>query len=117
MLTDLNKSIFIAVASGFLGSISQSALEYFFQVKIDNQIKNIKQEITIGLSTSIWSGIVFGVSAFTLANWDNNMSVAKLNRWSIALCLAFPFSVIFNRIVPLHLLWIHIFSKTNRTNN
>lgn len=117
MITDLNRSIIIAVASGFIGSLSQSALEYFFQVKIDKQIKNLKQEITIGLLTSIWSGIVFGISAFTLAHWDSNMSAAKLNRWSIAVSLSFPFSVIFKRIVPLHLVWSHIFSRTNKTNN
>lgn len=117
MITDLNTSILIAVTSGFIGSLSQSALEYFFQVKIDKKIKNIKQEITIGLLTSIWSGIVFGVMAFTLAHWDTTMSAAKLNRWSIAVSFSLPLSVIFNRIVLLPLLRSPIFSRKNKTNN
>ncbi|MGK7952654.1 MAG: hypothetical protein AB4368_28655 [Xenococcaceae cyanobacterium] len=117
MLTDLDRSIIIAVASGFIGSLSQSALEYFFYVKIDKQIKNIKQEISISLLTSIWTGIVFGISAFTLANWDTTMSVAKLNRWSIFVPLSLPLSVIINRILPLHSIFLYIFRKKNKTNN
>ena len=117
MLTELNRSIVIAILSGFIGGFSQIVLEYFFRVKIDKQIRSFKQEIGIGLLTGIWAGIIFGIVTFTLAKWDTTMTTAKLNRFAIFVPLSFPLSVILNRILPLHSIFLSIFSIKNKTNN
>ena len=61
MLTELDRSVFIAISSGFIGGFSQAVLDYFLSVKIDKQIKSFKLAIGGGLLLGVSIGIILGV--------------------------------------------------------
>lgn len=42
MLTELDRSVIIAVSCGFVGGLSQAFLDYCLSVKIDGQIRSFK---------------------------------------------------------------------------
>ena len=111
MLTELDRSVIIAISCGFIGGLSQSVLDDFFSLKIDKQIKSLEIIIKKSLLSGFGAGIILGVVTFALASWDSTMSIAKLNRFSIFVPLAFPLSVILNRFL------IYIFCKRKQVNN
>ena len=117
MLTELDRSVIIAISCGFIGGLSQSVLEDVFSTKIDKQIKSLEIIIKKSLSSGFGAGIIMGIVTFALASWDSNMSIAELNRFSIFVPLAFPLSVILNRILPLHSILLSILDRKNKTNN
>ena len=53
MLTELDRSIILAISSGFSGGLSQSVLDDFFSLKIDGQIRSVKLMLGIGLLTGL----------------------------------------------------------------
>ena len=117
MLTELDRSVFIGIVSGFTGGFSQSFLDDFFSLKIDKKIISRRIIISKSLLLGFFAGIIFGMATFTLANWDTNMSIVQLNRWSIFVTISLPLSVILNRILPLHSIFLHLFSRKNKINN
>lgn len=118
MLTELSRSIFLAIVSGFICGLSQSVLENIFRVKIDGQTrKSIKLTLMIGLLTGLCTGIFCGLMTFTLAHWSNTITSTNLNRFAIFVPLSFPLSVITARILPLHLIFPYVFSRNNKANN
>lgn len=56
MLTELDRSVIIAVSCGFVGGLSQAFLDYFLSIKLDKQIRSFKDSIALGL--------FFGVCVF-----------------------------------------------------
>ena len=108
MLTELDRSIIIAIASGFIGGLSQSVLDDFFSLKIDKQIKSLEIIIKKSSLSGFGAGIILGVMTFALASWDSTMSIAELNRFSIFVPIAFPLSVILNRFL------IYVFAKKHK---
>ena len=117
MLTELDRSVILAIASGFIGGLSQAVLEDIFSLKIDKKIISRRWIITKSLFLGFCAGITFGVATFALASWDSTMSISDLNRFSIFVPLALPLSVILKRILPLHSILLSILRRKNKTNN
>ncbi|MGK7952655.1 MAG: hypothetical protein AB4368_28660 [Xenococcaceae cyanobacterium] len=94
MLTELDRSVIIAVSCGFVGGLSQAILDYFLSIKLDKQIRSFKDSIAIGSFFGICMGIIMGVMTSVEFSWDINISLTEINRDNILmgfLLLLIPF--------------------------
>ena len=99
MLTELDKSILLATAAGFMSGLFQSSLEHILQIKVDKKTITFNKIINRCLFSGFASAILFGVMIFALAAWDTTMSTPELNRYSIALAVGLGFTPIFNKFL------------------
>ena len=61
MLTELDRSVIIAISCGFICGLSQSVLEDVCSANIDKQIKSLEIIIKKSLSSGFGTGIIMGV--------------------------------------------------------
>ena len=99
MLTELDKSILLAIAVGFCSGLFQSSLENILQVEIDKKMVSFNKAIGKCLLSGFAWAIIFGAMIFALAAWDTTMSTPELNRYSIALAIGWGFTPIFNKFL------------------
>lgn len=98
MLTELDRSVIIAISCGFVGGLSQAVLDYFLSVKIDKQIRSFKDSIAIGSFFGICMGIILGVMTSVEFSWDINISLAEINKYNILIAFILLLNPIFNRL-------------------
>ena len=111
MLTELDRSVIIAIASGFTGGFSQAVLDYFLCVKIDKQIRSFKDSIPIGLFFGVCMGIILGVITSVQFSWDITTSLAEIDKYNILIGFVLLLNPIFNR------LFLSLFRKQSPNNN
>ena len=111
MLTELDRSVFIAISCGFIGGFSQSVLDYFLSIKIDKQIRSFKDSIPIGLFFGVCMGIILGVITSVQFSWDITTSLAEINRYNILIGFVLLLNPLFNR------LFVKLFQKKESNNS
>lgn len=98
-MTELEKIFIFAFTSGFISGLFSTVLGYFLSVKIDKQIRSIKNSIAIGLFSGIWMGIVFALITSMELSGDINISLAEINRDNILMGFLFPLFPLLNRLI------------------
>ena len=98
MLTEIDRSVIIAISCGFVGGLSQAILDYFLSVEIDKQIRSFKDSIAIGSFFGISMGIIMGVITSVEFSWDINISLAEIDRYNILIGFVLFLNPLFNRL-------------------
>ena len=109
MLTELDRSVIIAVSCGFVGGLSQAFLDHFLSTKLDGQIRSFKDSIAIGSFFGICMGIILGVVTSVEFSWDINISLAEIDQYNILIGFVLLLNPLFNR------LFSYFFSKRKST--
>ena len=110
MTSELDRIIVVAIAAGFLSGSSQSIFDNILKSRAEQQAFTTKKFTIKFLYSSFAHSAILGAMIFVLAIWDTSLSIAKINRFSIAMA-------IFYAIMPFHdRLWSFIFSKLKKTS-
>lgn len=108
MITESDRIVLIALSAGFLSGSCQSVIEYI----IDDDKRHIyhgQKFIAKFLYSSFALSIILGVMTFGLSVWDTSISVAKINRSTVAIAIFLALAPLSDRF------WSFIFSQFKRT--
>ncbi|MEM7595491.1 MAG: hypothetical protein AAF383_28995 [Cyanobacteria bacterium P01_A01_bin.83] len=108
MLTELDRIILIATASGFLGGSFCSILDYVLQTRVEHQAITPKQFWIKYLFASCLYSFLLGLGVFVMAVYDTSISTAELNKFTIVMAIFFSITPINDRF------WSFIFSRWSK---
>lgn len=109
MMTELEKSFIFAFTSGFISGLFQTVLVYFLSIKVDKQIRSIKNSIAVGLFSGIVMGILFAIITSLELSGDTAISLAEINRDNILMGFLFLLIPLLNRLL------LYLFSSKETT--
>lgn len=111
ILTDLDRSILVAIAAGSIGGSFKSVLEDILRIKLDEEAVRLTRIISKCFFSAFTYGIILGIGIF-IASLDSNITITQLNHLTIAFAILLIIDPLYYRAVSF-IVFLFKKSKTN----